>query len=147
MERVNKLKKSDDSREPTLRSMYLRCFLTVLKASALAVIVTVVLLLISAVVLLLTGVDDSASPYIVQVVRIACICLAGLICGKTVPKMGWLAGMSAGLCYVLITIVLGLIFFGTIGFNSELLSDVIIAVATGLLSGIVGINTSKKKKA
>lgn len=146
MERANKLKKSEESGDMTLGGMYVKYALTVLKASVLAVIVTVVLLLIAAVVLLLTGIDDSASPYIVQAVRIVAVCLAGFICGKTVPKMGWLAGTAAGLGYVLITVVLGLIFFGTIGVDGALLCDVIIAAVAGLASGIVGINTSKKKK-
>lgn len=147
-ERLNKLKRSDEmSNEKTLGKMYLKYGLTILKASSLAIIITVVLLLISAVILLLTGIDDSVSPYIVQVVRIASICVSGLICGKTVSKMGWLAGMASGMCYVLITIILGLVFFGEVSFDAELLLDVVIALIAGLTSGIVGINTAKKKNA
>ncbi len=146
IEKTNKVKGTDDiSRDVSLSRMYIKYGLIVLKASALAIIITVVLLLISAVVLLLTGIDDGVSPYIVQVIRIASICIAGLICGKTVSKMGWLAGMASGLCYVLITILMGLIFFGGVSFDGDLLCNVIIALIAGLASGIAGINTAKKK--
>lgn len=146
MENLNKLNKSDNIHELSLGRLYLKYGLTVLKASVLAVLLTVVLLLISAVVLLIGGIDDAASPYIVQAVRIVSICLAGFICGNTVSKMGWLAGIASGLCYVLITVVLGLIFFGSINVDGDLLSDVISAVIAGFASGIIGINTSKKKR-
>lgn len=145
-ERVNKLKRSEERSDDTsLSGIYLKYGLTVLKATALAIIMTVVLLLISAVILLVTGIDDNASPYIVQVVRIVCICVAGLICGNNVPKMGWLAGMAAGMCYVLITVLSGIVFFGGTNIDSELLFDVVTALIAGLISGVVGINTSKRK--
>lgn len=146
MENLNKLKKSENLQEMSLGKMYLKYGLTVLKASVLAVLLTVVLLLIGAVVLLISGIDDAASPYIVQAVRIVSICLAGFICGKTVSKMGWLAGIASGLCYVLITVVLGLIFFGSVNVDGDLLLDLISAIVIGFASGIVGINTSKKKR-
>lgn len=122
-----------------------RSALTVVKAAAFAVLTTVLLLVLSAVILLLTGVDDSASGYVVQVVRILSVCAAGLICGKTVPKMGWLAGAAAGLVYVLMTMLVGLLFYGAPELGGELLADVIIALVCGFVSGVVGINTKRKR--
>ncbi len=143
--KLNNLQKSGDV-TGTLWREYLRYGLTVLKAAVAAVLISVLLLLLSALILLVCGVDDSATVYIVQAVRILSICFAGLVCGRSVPKMGWLAGIAAGLCYMLITVLSGLVFFGTPGEDGGLVADVIVAAVAGFASGVAGINTARKRR-
>ena len=137
-------KKSQSKEHNEDKFDYLKYALTIIKASVLAVLLTVVLFLLSALVLLLSGVDDSAVPIIVQVVRIVSIGFAGIICGRSAPRMGWLAGIISGIVYVILTVLVGLLFYDSFSFDRILLIDVITAAVAGFISGIIGINTKKK---
>ena len=133
---------SKDSSEDKIN--YTKYALTILKASVFAVLLTVVLFLLAALVLLISGVDDEVVPLIVQVVRIVSIGCAGIICGRNAPKMGWLAGIIAGIVYVILTVLIGLLFFDNFSFDKILLMDVVTGGIAGFISGIIGINTKKR---
>lgn len=118
---------------------------TILKASALAVLLTVVLFLLASLVLLLAGIDDDAAPIIVQTVRIVSIGFAGIICGRNAPRMGWLAGIIAGIVYVIFTVLIGLMFYDSFSFDNILLMDIIVGAIAGFIAGVIGINTKKTR--
>lgn len=139
---IRKRKESKESRED--KTDYVKYGLTILKASAFAVLLTVVLFLLSALVLLVTGIDDEVVPIIVQVVRIVSIGFAGIICGRNAPRMGWLAGIIAGIVYVIITILIGLLFYDSFAFDKILLMDVVTGGVAGFIAGVIGINTKKR---
>ena len=139
---IRKREGSKDSSEDKIN--YMKYALTILKASVFAVLLTVVLFLLAALVLLISGVDDEVVPLIVQVVRFVSIGCAGIICGRNAPKMGWLAGIIAGIVYVILTVLLGLLFFDNFSFDKILLMDVVTGGIAGFISGIIGINTKKR---
>ncbi|MBE5817912.1 MAG: TIGR04086 family membrane protein [Clostridiales bacterium] len=143
MDKTNKPAKVE---EKAGKNEYLLYLLTIAKATGIAIVLTLVLILISAVVLLMSGIDDSASAYIVEAIRIVSIAFAGILCGRSVPKLGWLSGMAAGLLYLLVTVVVGLISYGSIGTGGKLLIDLAVCAVTGLSAGVIGINSAKKKK-
>ena len=58
--------------------------------------------------------------------------------------MGWLAGIIAGIVYVILTVLLGLLFFDNFSFDKILLMDVVTGGIAGFISGIIGINTKKR---
>lgn len=122
-----------------------RYALTILKASALAILLTVVLFLLASLVLLLAGIDDDAVPIIVQTVRIVSIGFAGIICGRKAPRMGWLAGIVAGIVYVIFTVLIGLLFYDSFSLDNILLMDVIVGAVAGFIAGVIGINTKKAR--
>lgn len=119
--------------------------LAILKASALAVLLTVVLFLLASLVLLLAGIDDDAVPIIVQTVRIVSIGFAGIICGRKAPRMGWLAGIIVGIVYVIFTVLIGLLFYDSFSLDNILLMDVIVGAIAGFIAGVIGINTKKAR--
>ncbi len=135
----NTSKESNDE-----KTDYAKFALTILKASMFAVLLTVVLFLLASLVLLLTGVDDEVVPIVVQVVRIVSIGFAGIICGRNAPRMGWLAGIIAGIVYVIFTVLVGLLFYDSFAFDNILLMDVIVGAIAGFISGVIGINTKKR---
>ena len=142
MEKTNKPARVEDK---VGKNQYLLYLLTVVKATGIAILLTLVLIFLSAVVLLMSGIDDSASAYIVETIRIVSVAFAGILCGRAVPKLGWLSGMAAGLCYLLVTVIVGLISYGTVGSWSKLLIDIAVCAITGLGAGVIGINSIKKK--
>lgn len=144
MELSKFIKKSSSNDNPDNKQDYLKYALTILKASALAILLTVILFLLSALVLLVSGVDDGVVPIIVQVVRIVSIGFAGIICGRNVPHMGWLAGIIAGIVYVIFTVLIGLLFYDSFSFDKILLVDVITGGVAGFIAGVIGINTKKR---
>lgn len=143
MEKTNKPARVE---EKVSKNEYILYLLTVAKATLIAIVLTLILIFISAVVLLLSGIDDSASIYIVESIRIISIAFAGILCGRSVPKLGWLSGMASGLFYLLVTVIVGLISFGSVGTGTKLLLDMLVCAVTGLLAGVIGINSAKKKK-
>ena len=143
MEKTNKPARAEEN---AVRNEYLLYLITVVKATLIAIVLTLILIFISAVVLLLSGIDDSASIYIVESIRIVSIAFAGILCGRSVPKLGWLSGMAAGLCYLLVTVIVGLICYGSVGTGGKLLLDMAVCAVTGIGAGIIGINSVKKKK-
>lgn len=140
---IRKSKKQNSESEG--KSEYIKYALTILKASVMAVLLTVVLFLLSALVLMVSGVDDECVPIVVQVVRIVSICFAGIICGRSVNKMGWLAGIIAGVVYVVFTILIGFLFYDTFSFSNILIVDVVSGGIAGFISGVIGINTRRKQ--
>ncbi len=138
-------KKKNVSGESENKSDKLKYVLTIVKASVMAVLLTVILFLLAALVLMISGVDDECVPIVVSVIRIVSICFAGIICGRSVNKMGWLAGIIAGIVYVVFTIIIGFLFYDTFSLNNILIVDVISGGIAGFISGMIGINSKKSK--
>ncbi len=141
---MKKLFKKKENMGSNGRNEYLSAGLTVLKASGLAVLLTVVLFLLTALVLLLAEIDDEAVPVIVQVIRILSIAFAGILCGRSVNKMGWLCGILSGITYVLITMLVGLLFYDSFAFDSVFIMDTAVGAVAGFIAGVIGINSKKK---
>ena len=126
------------------RNVWVSFALTVTKATLFAVATTIVLFLLAALLLWILDIDDSAVPFVVQAVRIVCIVIAGIICGRNVEQMGWLAGLLSGFLYIVLTVVIGLIFYQSFSFDGILIADILLGCGAGFLAGMIGINLKKK---
>ena len=136
------LKKKENAQ--LTENVWVRFAMTVLKATLFAVAATIVLFFIAAVLLWAMNVDDGAVPVIVQAVRLVCIVIAGIICGRSVERMGWLAGLLSGLLYIVLTVLIGLIFYSSFSFDGILIADILLGCGAGFVAGMIGINLSKK---
>ena len=126
------------------RNVWVSFALTVTKATLFAVATTIVLFLLAALLLWILDIDDSAVPIVVQADRIVCIVIAGIICGRNVEQMGWLAGLLSGFLYIVLTVVIGLIFYQSFSFDGILIADILLGCGAGFLAGMIGINLKKK---
>ncbi len=126
------------------KSFWVSYGLTILKATLFAVILSVLLLLLTSVIMLFANIDDSAIDIFVHAARLISICFAGIICGRSVLKFGWIAGLLSGILYELIALLTGLIFYDTGLLASCVAIDFITAAGVGLIAGIIGINTRKR---
>lgn len=114
--------------------------LVILKASLLAVIVTLVGFLIFAVVMKLANLQETIIPPVNQAIRIISIALGGAVAARSGRTKGWLKGALTGLLYIVWALVISAIFGGKYAFDTVLLSDALLGIVVGAIGGIIGIN-------
>lgn len=114
--------------------------LVILKASLLAVIVTLVGFLIFAVVMKLANLQETIIPPVNQAIRIISIALGGAVAARSSRTKGWLKGALTGLLYIVWALVISAIFGGKYAFDTVLLSDALLGIVVGAIGGIIGIN-------
>lgn len=114
--------------------------LVVLKASLLAVIVTLAGFLVFAVVMKLANLQETIIPPVNQAIRIISIALGGAVAARSSSSRGWLMGALTGLLYIVWALVISAIFGGKYAFDTLLLSDALLGIVVGAIGGIIGIN-------
>lgn len=114
--------------------------LVILKASLLAVIVTLAGFLIFALVMKLANLQETVIPPVNQAIRIISIALGGAIAARSSRTRGWLKGALTGILYIVWALVISAIFGGKYAFDTVLLSDVLLGIVVGAIGGIIGIN-------
>jgi len=127
------------SAQPDRDSIIYNC-MVILKASLLAVIVTLVCFLVFAVVMKLANLQETIIPPVNQAIRITSIALGGALAARSSSTKGWLKGAITGLLYIMWALIISSIFGGRYAFDTVLLSDVILGIVVGAIGGIIGIN-------
>ena len=113
----------------------------ILKGSLMSIIITIVLLLIFSALLAYTNLNESISTYVIIGVMGISIIIGSLMSTKKVKKNGMVNGGLVGLIYILVIYILSSIFAVTFGgINVYTIIMFIVAIITGILGGIIGVN-------
>lgn len=112
----------------------------ILKGAVFAVIITLTCIIIFAFVMKLATLQESVIKPVVQVVRIISIAAGGAYAARLGDAKGWLKGAGAGIFYVVIVSIAGLIGGGGLSLDRILISDTVMAVIVGAVGGAIGIN-------
>ena len=123
----------------------LRYTVVIFRSVAISITLTVLLLLISALILWLFEIPDNVIPLSVQIIRLLSILAGSILCATSIKHKGWVFGGICGLVYILLSTLIGALFFDDFTLTSILISDVIFAIGVGVIGGIIGVNIKSKK--
>ena len=111
-----------------------------LKAIALALILSVVLLFIAALVFYFTAVSEKITPYLVFGVSLVAIITGSSFAGKHIGTRGWLYGGIVGLIYVALMLITGLFVRDSIAISLNLFTKLFLGFVFGAAGGMWGVN-------
>ncbi|MTI47791.1 TIGR04086 family membrane protein [Sporosalibacterium faouarense] len=114
--------------------------ITLLKAVGFSVITSIIFVIILAVILTFTSLSEGIIPVINSIIMIVSIAFGAIYVSLKSDRMGWLNGAGVGLIYILIIMILGAIFVDSFDIDIYLLFRIIVALITGSIAGMIGIN-------
>ena len=127
-------------------SKYILKYVTVIfRSVAISVALTISLLLISALILWLFEIPDNIIPISVQIIRLLSILTGAILCATAIKRKGWMFGGICGLVYILLSTIIGALFFDDFTITNILVSDIVFAIGVGIIGGIIGVNIKNKK--
>lgn len=118
--------------------------INVLKVVSIAYAITIIVFLGYAMLLTYTDITEKQMPIVVIATIGVSVILAGYDVAKSVNSKGWLWGMTSGLVYAVIAIIIEVIVTkGNIQINFSMIITIVMCVAGGGLGGMIGINRKK----
>lgn len=121
-----------------------KSFLSILKGSIIAIIITLVSMFIVSVIFTLTNISEAFIPQIVIAVTSISILIGSIISSINIGKMGILNGALVGFIYLFTIYLLSSIIVCGFSFNIKSLIMIGILLVLGIIGGIIGVNISKK---
>ena len=128
----------------TEESEFKKNLVRIIKGSIFAIITSFVLLLVFAILLCYTNLSENTMLPVILVITGISILIGSMISTRKIRKNGILNGGMVGTIYI-ITLYLtsSLLLAGfNLTFNSFIM--LIIGIITGMVGGIIGVNTNKK---
>ena len=114
--------------------------ITLLKGIVFSFFITVILIITFALILTYTSLADGVIPVVNSIIMILSIALGSIYISVKLNKLGWLNGALTGLLYIFLLIVIGKMFMDNFKVDVFILFRVIIALITGAVGGMIGIN-------
>lgn len=111
-----------------------------LKALALSYILTLILVLIISFLLTYTALKETIIPLLNTIIIIISITIGAIYIAIKIGEKGWLNGGILGILYFLILLLLNFLFVKPFTFDVFSLSKFFMAVFTGIIGGVLGIN-------
>lgn len=112
----------------------------IVRATAISILVTLLALLLQTIVMLYTDISESILPVTSAITMTVSIAISSIYFSLRVRKKGWLNGGIIGILYILIIVILSLIFLEDFVLNTYVILKSIIAIVTGTISGMIGVN-------
>lgn len=112
----------------------------IVKSLAITFIITLILVLIVSILLTYTSVKESRIPLLNTIVMIISITIGSVYMAIKVEENGWLYGGIIGALYFLVLVLLNYLFIKPFILDIYSISKFFIALATGIIAGIIGIN-------
>ena len=111
-------------------------------STVIGYLLSLILLFILSIVITYTNLNENLSIYLVRAVTYISVLVAGFYAAGKITDKGWLSGLVAGGCYSIILIIISSVLKkNQIGFDNIL--QLVICIVTGIVGGIIGINTKK----
>ena len=111
-------------------------------STVIGYLLSLILLFILSIVITYTSLNENLSIYLVRAVTYISVLVAGFSAAGKITDKGWLSGLVAGGCYSIILIIISSVLKkNQIGFDNIL--QLVICIVTGIVGGIIGINTKK----
>jgi putative membrane protein (TIGR04086 family) len=117
--------------------------ITLLKANIIAYMITAIFFIGSALLLTYTSLPESSIPAIAIATTVISVLVAGYDTAKGAPSKGWLWGLSAGIVYAVILILISSTVAKELMMTPNTLTLLLSAGGGGALGGMVGINVKK----
>ncbi len=102
--------------------------------------ITVIVFIIYAILLTYSNVSDKGMDVVVIITTIVSVMIAGYDCTKNSKSKGLLWGVLAGLLYSVILLIVSSLIDGEITFDGETIITILVAMASGGIGGVFGIN-------
>jgi putative membrane protein (TIGR04086 family) len=115
-----------------------------IKGALLAYIITAVVFIIYALLLTYTDISDKNKAMVVMVTTAVSIIAGGIKGAAAVGSRGWLWGIATGILYVAVMIAAGFFLIPGYMLGTRTLVCLMLAVGSGGLGGILGVNLGKK---
>ena len=128
----------------TEESEFKKNAIRIIKGSIFAIITSTVLLLIFALLLCYTSLSENTMFPVILVITGISILIGSMISTKRIRKNGILNGGMVGVIYIITLYLISSLFLA--GFNLPFNSFImlIIGIITGMIGGIIGVNTNRK---
>lgn len=111
----------------------------IIKGTLFGLVLSLVLFLIYSMLLSFTSISESTIPMFIHAIVAISVFASGVVAAKITQNMGWLNGLAAGLCYVLILLLLNVLIYDDLTLKS-FLTDLLISMVGGCIGGMIGIN-------
>lgn len=115
-------------------------YVSILKGSILAIVITIFCLAIYAGILTYTTISENTITPVILVISGISILIASSISSRKLKKQGMISGGIIGLIYILVIYLLSSILSGEFSLNSNSIILIIVCIITGMVGGIIGIN-------
>ena len=121
-----------------------RNIICVVKGGVVAFIITSIAIFIFSILLTSTKISEKVIPVVIMIITGISILIGSSLSTITIKKNGFLYGALVGIFYILILYILSSILGSGFSLNQEAIIMMIIAVLTGIIGGIVGVNIKNK---
>ncbi|SHI51361.1 putative membrane protein, TIGR04086 family [Geosporobacter subterraneus DSM 17957] len=105
-----------------------------------AYLFSLVIFLVMALMITYTNISESILPIFTSVILILSITISGIYTGTKLKRKGWLNGALTGLVYILLLFMMSWIFVDGFSIDRWTLYRTIIAVISGGIGGMIGVN-------
>lgn len=114
----------------------------ILKGVLIALAITVVFVIIIALVCYFADISDGVIAIMLYVVGAVSVFTSSLFLAKSITTKGMLHGLILGLGYFMVIFIFSAVFKKQVTANTKLFVSLISALASGMLGGIMGVNTN-----
>lgn len=121
-----------------------KAIISLAKGSIFSYIITTVIFIMYGLLLTYTDTTEKNMQLIVMITTVFSVLIGGIIASKGVNSKGLIFGMLVGLVYALIMIMVSFCILPNIKITSKMIMIIILALSSGGIGGIIGINTKKK---
>lgn len=117
----------------------------ILKGNVIAYMITAIIFIAAALLLTYTGLPETSISLIAILTTIISAFIAGYDAAKGAKARGWFWGMSSGMVYAILLILIGSLVGKSLALTltSRTITLLIIAIGSGALGGMIGINVKK----
>ncbi|WP_352419907.1 TIGR04086 family membrane protein [Proteiniborus sp.] len=112
----------------------------IIKGTILGLILTIILIFIFTIILTYTKLSESLIPLINSIIMIIGITSGAVFISRKVDKKGWLSGGLIGVLYFFVIFILGILFIEDFTIDKYSLIKGLMAIVTGCIGGMIGIN-------
>ncbi len=102
--------------------------------------ITIIIFIFYAILLTYSNVSDKGMDIIVILTTVISVIVAGYDSTKNARSKGLLWGVLAGMLYAVILILISTLIDGKLTFNADTIVTILVAIASGGIGGVIGIN-------
>lgn len=112
----------------------------IIKGSIFSIIISLILLLIFAILLCYTNLSENSIKPTILVITGVGILIGSMISAKKIRKNGLINGGMVGVVYIIILYMVSSLTITNFSITINSLTMLIVAIITGMIGGIIGIN-------
>lgn len=140
MEKENMIKSTIFKQESESKKNMVR----ILKGCILSIITSVLLLLIFAILLTYTGISETTIIPVILIITGISVLAGSMISTRKIRKNGLINGGLVGFIYIIVLYIVSSLWLVKFSITLNSIIMIIIAVITGMIGGIIGVNVNKK---